>query len=276
MMEHGVRKRAMVLLTFAILASGVVFLLPIVSSFGPTTAEVWVVQPSTTYPITITTNVETAGNGTKSIRQTGTLDVVTTSGMSGDYPDCTTCSGQCLVLNRSTLTPEWDYIWFKIYDDYNASDEVDSEITCLCPTTNIIPAKVLTTVNWQNINDLLQAKSDTLQAEAVASGATDYVGAITGSNPTLELSYSYSNGTSDTGVKRNGKITYTNGILSKLVFNEERKGDTSGLPPNTVVIRSEKWTMGDQGVSIPGFPLGVFLVMSLVGFTLIIRKKARR
>ncbi len=276
MMEHQGRKRASIILTCLILASIAILLLPIGTGTGPSAGEVWVVESGGSYPISITTNVETAGNGSKSVRQTGTLRVVTTSGTGVDYPGCASCSGQCLVLNRSALVPEFDTAWFMLYDDYNPFDEVNSEITCLFPANNTISAKVLNTTNWQDIKNLLQAKSDVLHAEAVAMGATDYLGTITGSEPTLELAYSYSNGTSDTGVARNGKITYTNGILSKMVFNEEQKVDPSGLPPNTVVIRSEKWTMGDQGVSIPGIPLGAFIIASLVGIIFIMRKKSRR
>jgi hypothetical protein len=130
---------------------------------------------------------------------------------------------------------------------------------------------MLTTANWQDVKTLLQAKSDALRAAAEATGAVDYVGTITGGDPTIELSYSYSNGTSYAGIKRNGKITYTGGIFSKMVFNE-RKGESSGFPPNTVVLRSKKWTMGDQGVSIPGYPFGALVVATLVGLALILQK----
>ncbi len=275
-MKNVVRRQVILIFTTAIFASMVSLLFPIVTSTGPTAGDVWIVKTGDSYPISITTNVETAGNGTKSIRQTGTLRVVTTDGTAGDFTGCVGCSGTCLILNRSALVPEWDKIWFALYDDYNALDEENFEITCLCPANNSIPAKVMNTSNWQDMKNLLQAKSDALQAEAIALGATDYVGTVTGTDPSYELSYSYSNGTSDTGVKRNGKITYKNGILTKMVFNEEQKGDSSGLPVNTVIIRSEKWTMGEQGVSIPSFPIGAILIASIAGIILIIRKTSLR
>ena len=246
---------------------------PIASSILPSGGE-WMVQAGSSYPISIITNVETAGNGTKSMRQTGTIVVVTTSGTGADWGGCTGCSGSCLVLNRSALDPEWDSVWFAIYDHYNILDETNSEITCLCPQDNQIPAKVLTATNWANIKALLEAKSNEIKVEAEAMGAIDYVGSITGTVPSFELSYSYSNGTSSTGVKRNGKITYTNGILTKLVYNEEIKKDPTGLPPNAIVIRSEKWTMGDQRVTIPGFPVIMVVVTSLAGIAYIMCKHA--
>ncbi len=276
MMAHWGRKRVSIFLACVILASIVSILLPIGRCTGPSAGEVWAVETGDSYPISITINVETAGNGSKSVRQTGTLRVVTTTGTGVIYSECASCGGQGLVLNRSTLVPEWDTAWFMLYDDYNPSDEVNSEINCLCHTNNTILAKVLTTTNWQDIENLLQAKSDALEAEAIAMGAVDYLGTVSGTDPMYELSYSYSNGTSDTGVARNGKITYKGGILSKLVFNEERKGDPSGLPPNTIVIRSEKWTMGDQGVAIPGMSLFAFIIANLVGIILIMRKKSGR
>jgi hypothetical protein len=273
MMRAGVWSHATVIVTRTFLVSIIILMIPIVTCIGPTAGE-WTVQDGASYPISITTNVETAGNGTKSLRQTGTLMIETTSGTSADYTGCAGCSGQCLVLNRSALVPDWDMAWYTIYGNYNASDETNIEITCLCPGSNTIPAKVLTITNWQNVKTLLQAKSDALKLEAEAMGATDYVGTISGSDPTFELSYSYSNGTSDTGVKCNGKISYTSGVLAKLVFNIEWKGDTSALPPNTVVLQSEKWTMGDQDVGIPGYPFGALVVATLVGLALILRKKS--
>lgn len=272
-MRAGVRYPVTLIVTRTFLISIIILMVPMVTCIGPTSGE-WTVQDGASYPISITTNVETARNGTKSLRQTGTLTIETTSGTSADYTGCAGCSGQCLVLNRSALVPEWDMVWFTIYGNYNASDETNIEITCLCPGSNTIPAKVLTITNWQNVKTLLQAKSDALKLEAEVMGATDYVGTISGSDPTFELSYSYSNGTSDTGVKCNGKISYTSGVLAKLVFNMEWNGDSSALPPNTVVLQSEKWTMGDQGTTLPGYPMGVLFVATLVGLAFLTWKKS--